>query len=235
MVLPELFNSGYVFQNRGELEDFAEEIPDGRTVKGLIGFARTRNICVIAGICEKRGNEFFNSSVLISPKGLVGTYRKAHLFYKEKLWFTWGRGDFEVYDVLGVKVGMMICFDWFFPEVARILSLKGAQIICHPSNLVLPYCQKALLGASIQNRVFIITANRVGVERGVRFTGQSQVVDPSMRVLAKSGRREQDVKVVQIDPSVAQNKRVTEFNDVFEDRRVDLYRPILSKRKGAVD
>ena len=202
-----------------------------KTVSGLIDFAEARNICVVAGICERRRNEFFNSSVLISPKGLVGIYRKAHLFYKEKFWFTPGKDDFEVYDVLGVKVGMMICFDWFFPEVARILSLKGAQIICHPSNLVLPYCQKALLGAAIQNRVFIITANRIGVERGMKFTGQSQIVDPDMKILVRSGRSRQDVKVVPIDPSVAENKRVTEFNDVFEDRRVDLYKFLLNKGK----
>lgn len=101
----------------------------------------------------------------------------------------------------------MICFDWFFPEVVRILSLSGAQIICHPSNLILPYCQKALLGAAVQNRVYIVTANRVGVERGVKFTGMSQILGPNMEILAKSGGRNEDIRVVEIDPGKAGSKK----------------------------
>ena len=229
MVLPELFNSGYVFEKKDELEEYAEDITDGKTSKRLIDFAKSKNIFIVAGICEKHQKAFFNSSVLIGPKGLIGVYRKTHLFFREKLWFTPGKENFEVYDVSGVRVGMMICFDWFFPEVIRILSLKGAQVICHPANLVLPYCQKALLGAAVQNHVFIITANRVGVERGMHFTGLSQIVDPNMRILTKSSRSKQNVRIVEIDPNVALNKRINEFNNVFEDRRVDLYKSILYK------
>jgi len=121
----------------------------------------------------------------------------------------------------------MICFDWFFPEVARILALKGAQAICHPSNLILPYCQKALLAAAVQNRVFIVTANRVGTERGVKFTGLSQIIDPNMKVLARSGRNEEEVKTVEIDPHVADSKKINKYNDLRLDRRVDLYHPLV--------
>ena len=120
----------------------------------------------------------------------------------------------------------MICFDWFFPEVIRTLALKGAQIICHPSNLILPYCQSTLLGAAVQNRVFIITANRVGNERGVAFTGMSQILDPDMRILARS-EKDADVKVVEIDPKAADSKRINKYNDLWLDRRVDLYKRLL--------
>ena len=124
-------------------------------------------------------------------------------------------------------MGIMICYDWFFPEVTRILSLKGAQIICHPSNLLLPYCQKAMLGAAIQNRIFIITANRVGTERGVKFTGKSQIVSPNMKILASSGRNGEEVKVVDVNPEDADSKKITEYNDLWTDRRTDLYESLI--------
>jgi len=117
----------------------------------------------------------------------------------------------------------LVCFDWAFPEVVRILALKEADVICQPANLVLPYCQTAMLGAAIQNRVFIITANRTGVERGLRFTGMSQIVSPMMKILAKSGRTGQEARVARIDVNEARNKKITKLNDVFKDRRVDLF------------
>ncbi len=223
LVLPELCNTGYVFKSREEVKNLAEKIPEGDTTQALINFAEKGNIYIVAGLCEKENGKYFNSAVLLGPKGFIDTYRKAHLFHKEKLWFSRGNTSFKVHDALKARVGMMICFDWFFPEVARILALEGAHIICHPSNLVLPYCQKSLLGAAIQNRVFILTANRIGVERGVKFTGRSQILSPEMKILAKSKENTEEVKVVQIDPTTAENKRITEYNDLREDRRVDLY------------
>jgi len=227
IVLPELFNTGYVFRSREEVEKLSEEVPDGRTTKVLMSFAEENHLHIVAGLCERRGDKFYNSAVLISPKGNIEIYRKAHLFYEEKLWFSPGDTPFSVYDVEKARIGIMICYDWFFPETIRVLSLKGSQIICHPSNLVLPYCQKAMLGAAIQNRVFIITANRVGAERGVKFTGKSQIVDPNMRILASSGRNGEEVKVVEINPQDADSKRITEYNDLWADRRPELYRPLL--------
>lgn len=228
MVLPELFSAGYVFRSRDEVEKLSEEVPDGMTTRVLIRFAEENHLHLVAGICERRDGRFFNSAVLVSPDGEVATYRKAHLFYEEKIWFSAGNGPFAVYDVTKARVGIMICYDWFFPEVIRILALKGAQIICHPSNLVLPFCQKAMLGAAVQNRVFIVTANRVGVERGVKFTGKSQIVAPSMRVLARSRIRGEDVRVVDVNPQDADSKRVTQYNDLWTDRRTELYKPLVS-------
>ena len=229
LVLPELCNSGYVFKSEEEVEKLFEEVPEGQTTRILAGFAEEETLYIVAGLSERRDGRSFNSAVLVGPEGFIGVYRKAHLFNEEKLWFSEGHDPFRVYRTPDARVGMMICFDWIFPEVIRILALKGAQIVCHPSNLVLPYCQTALLGAAVQNRVFIVTANRVGVERGVRFTGMSQIVSPNMEVLARSRRTGEEVRVVEIEPKDADSKRITGRNDLWADRRTDLYQPLLKQ------
>ena len=227
LVLPELCTTGYRFKSKEEVRSLSENVPDGMTTETLIRYAEENGLYLVAGVCERSGERYFNSAVLVGPEGFIAKYRKAHLFNEEKLWFTRGDTPFQAYRIAKAKVGMMICFDWFFPEVIRILALEGAQIVCHPSNLVLPYCQSALLGAAVQNRVFIITANRVGSERGLRFTGMSQIIDPNMNVLAKGGRDREEVKVVEINPKLSDSKKVTERNDLWADRRVDLYKPLL--------
>jgi len=127
----------------------------------------------------------------------------------------------------GAKVGLMICFDWIFPEACRSLALKGADIICHPSNLILPYCQTAMTTRAMENGLFTITANRIGSERRngqeLTFTGGSQIVDPRGRVLAQASRDQEEVVVVEIDPIQARDKNFTASNHLFRDRRVDLY------------
>jgi len=229
LVLPELCNTGYVFKSGEEVKMLSEKVPDGQTSRALVSFAQDQNLYIVAGISERRDSRFFNSAVLVGPEGFMAVYRKAHLFDREKLWFTKGEEPFRVYNTPHAKIGMMICFDWMFPEVVRILALKGAQIVCHPSNLVMPYCQKALLGAAVQNRVFVVTANRVGAERGLAFTGMSQIVSPNMEILARSRRTGEEVRVVEIDPRDADSKRVTHHNDLWADRRTDLYKPLLDQ------
>lgn len=223
LVLPELCNTGYSFRSRSEVEALSEKIPEGPFTRTLLSFAAEENMCIVAGLCEKQGEQFYNSAVLLCPDGFLAVYRKPHLFDEEKLWFTRGDGPISVYDVHKARIGIMICFDWIFPEVVRILALKGAQVVCHPSNLVLPYCQKALLGAAVQNRIFIITANRTGTERGLKFTGMSQILSPSMKVLARSSKTRGEVCVVDINPAEADSKKITEHNDLWADRRTDLY------------
>ncbi len=227
LVLPELCNTGYVFRSNEELESLSEEIPEGETSQVLMGIAERFGLYIVAGLCERDGEKYYNSAVLVGPEGYIGKYRKAHLFKDENLLFSKGDTPFRVYETDKAKLGIMICYDWFFPEVTRILALKGAEVICHPSNLILPYCQKAMLGAAVQNRVFIVTANRIGSERGVKFTGMSQIVDPEMRILAVGSVDREEVKVVDVDPKVASSKRINKYNDLWLDRRVDLYGPIL--------
>ncbi len=235
VVLPELFNTGYQFVTKEEARALAEAVPDGFTTRSLAETARQKRLFIVAGLAERAGERVYNSAVVVGPQGFVGVYRKAHLFYEEKLWFDPGDGEFPVFDIGPTKIGLMICFDWIFPEVARILALKGAQILCQPANLVLPYCQGAMVTRAIENRVFTITANRVGsehrkVDEELRFTGMSQVVDPKGQVLFRLGETEETTRVVEIDPARALDKRVNVHNHVFDDRRTDLYARLLDER-----
>ena len=228
LVLPELFSTGYLFGSEEETKRSAESIPDGPTFAKLADAAAREKVNLVYGIAEREGEKLFNSSVLVTPKGDFSVYRKLHLFNLEKLWFLPGDKELEVFDVGGVKVGMMICFDWIFPEAARILALKGADIICHPSNLVLPrLCQRAMITRCVENGIFAITANRTGVEEredvSLSFTGESQVVDPKGNILAKADESSEGVWTVDIDPALARDKKVTPGNHLFEDRRTEFY------------
>ena len=172
LVLPELFSTGYLFLNEEELKRSAETIPDGPTVSKILDLAKRQNTNLVFGIAEKGDDKLFNSSVLVTAKGGCFVYRKLHLFDREKDFFSPGDKELKVFDIGKAKIGMMICFDWIFPEVARTLALKGADIICHPSNLILPYAQDAMITRCIENRVFAITSNRTGTEK---------IGDPALR------------------------------------------------------
>lgn len=229
VVLPELFNTGYVFLSREEVRRFAEEIPNGETCRILIEESGRMRKTIVAGLAEKAGEALYNSVVLVSKGKFVGLYRKLHLFDREKLLFNKGNLEPKVYTVDGARIGMLICFDWLFPEVWRLLALKGAEIVAHPSNLVLPYyCQRAMLARSFENHIYTITANRVGEEkRGsyhLKYTGRSQIVSPKMEVLASASEDQVECKAVQVDLELARNKKVTELNDIFKDRRPRFYR-----------
>jgi len=227
MVLPELFNTGYLFASAKEALDMAELVPEGYTTRELMKIAKKRNAFIVAGLAEKESDNCYNSAVLVGPDGFIGRYRKVHLFDKEKFCFIAGNLGFPVFDIGNNKIGIMICFDWIFPEVARILALKGAEIICHPANLVLPFCQDAMITRAIENRVFCITANRIGVEKRnsheeIKFTGASQIVDAKGEVLHRMSE-EEGIRVVSIDPARAQNKYLTKNNDIFGDRQEGTY------------
>ncbi len=140
IVLPELALSGYYFKDKTESLKYAED-PDGSTrIDSLVKLANKNNMHLVLGFAEKRGDQCYNSAALIGPDGIEHIYRKAHLFNEEKFCFDPGNTPFIVNNINGVKIGIMICFDWMFPEVTRSLALQGADIICHPSNLVLTYC-----------------------------------------------------------------------------------------------
>ena len=229
VVLPELFTTGYQFTSIEEVNELAEELPSGSSCDVLIRYAHSRNLYLAFGIAEKQGDKLFNSAALIGPEGFIGRYRKSHLFYEEKLFFSPGDTGFNVFDIGNAKLGMMICYDWWFPEAARTLALKGADIICHPANLILTGCHKAMQTRSLENAVYSITANRIGTEtRGGKdeliFTGKSQIVDPTGQVLLSLDSNSEGIAVVDIDVERARDKSITLLNDRFLDRRPDLYR-----------
>ena len=122
----------------------------------------------------------------------------------------------------------MICFDWRFPETARSLALLGADLIAHPSNLVLAHCPQAMITRCLENRVFAVTADRVGKEdriegEALKFMGKSQVVDPDGNILVRASETEEEIQIVEIDLEKARDKFISPHNHIFEDRREDLY------------
>jgi predicted amidohydrolase len=202
-VLPELALSGYIFASRDEAHSLAQ-------------------------LAEKAGEKLYNAALLIAPDGARTVYRKVQLFADEKRIFDPGDRPPRPVEVAGARLGMMICFDWIFPEVARTLALAGTDILCHSANLVLPYCQDAMITRCIENRVFALTANRIGTERRagqeLTFTGRSQVISPRGEILARADVDSEEVLVAELDLSLARDKNITERNHLLTDRRPDVYR-----------
>ena len=229
MVLPELFASGYQFVSQEEVQQLAEAVPDGPTTRRLIDIAKRRRMHIVAGLPEKAGARCFNSAVVVGPSGFIGCYRKTHLFYEETLFFTPGDSGFHVWDIGPAKIGVMICFDWYYPEAARSLAVQGADIICHPSNLVLPNCPDSMPVRCLENRVFAVTCNRIGSEaRGgkdrLTYIGNSEVVTPKGVILHRASRDREELTIVDFDPTEARNKNLNRYNDLLRDRRPSLYK-----------
>jgi len=227
-VLAEFFATGYKFVTREEVRFLAEPIPDGPTVEGLASFCRETGSFVVAGLPELSGDRLYNSSVLVGPEGHIATYRKVHLFGEEKRFFSPGDLPFPVIDIGVARVGLMICFDHLFPEAARTLALRGAEIIAHPANLIIPgLAQRTMVVRAIENGVFTATANRVGTEtRGegtLRYIGESQIVSPKGEVLVRLSPDRPEIGVVRIDPLAARDKSLTSHNDKLADRRPEMY------------
>lgn len=228
MVLPELFTTGYQFLSQEEVESLSEPVPDGPTTKRLIELAKAQEMYVAAGLAECQGGRCYNSAVLVGPSGFIGLYRKTHLFYEETVFFSPGNTGFQVWDIGLATVGLLVCFDWFYPESARSLALKGADILCHPSNLVLPHCPDAMVTRCLENGLYSVTANRIGYEeRGgkerLTFIGSSEIVSPKGRVLHRAPLDQEELRIVDIDPAEARQKTLNPYNDLLRDRRPHLY------------
>src|SRR6185369_5194878 len=182
VVIPELWSSGYVFSSHAEVASLAEDARTGPTARALIAAARRERRHYVAGFPEAHRGRHYNSALLVGPAGIRAVYRKLHLFEREREWFSPGDLPLAVHRVGPARVGMLICFDWRFPEASRVLALQGADVIAHPSNLVFRNAQDTMRTRSFENRVFVVTANRTGTEKRaggtVPFTGRSQIVDP---------------------------------------------------------
>ena len=226
-VLPELFASGYLFDSREQLAGFAEELGHGLVQDTLQRWAKEHDAAFCAGLVEREGDAIYNSAVVIAPEGRLTHYRKLHLFYNEKKIFDPGNLVPPVTEWRGARLGVMICFDWRFPETARSLAIDGADVILHPSNLVMNLCPAAMVTRAIENGVFIFTANRSGRDElgdtVLQFHCGSQAVDPQGKVLGTIDEDEEGVLVVEIDPTRARNKLATETNDLLADRRTKFY------------
>jgi predicted amidohydrolase len=228
MVLPELSNSGYLYDDRECLLKNSELIDGtGIFLSALWKICQEKRSCIITGISEQSNEHLFNSAVAISEDGIIARYRKTHLYNSEKELFTPGDTGFNVFEYRSVRIGMLICFDWIYPEASRKLAIDGAQIIAHPANLVTPYCQPAMITRSIENKVFTITSNRYGKETSQEsslvFTGKSQITSPGGKIIARSTQHGDKVVIIEIDPTLASDKKFSDNNDLFKDRRSQFY------------
>jgi len=227
LVLPELFASGYLFESKVEARQLGSKAGEGRVFEALADLASKKNAMIVYGFLELDGKRIFNSASAIYPDGEFKTYRKIHLFNTEKEIFDPGDTGFFVFDFKDARIGIMICFDWIYPESARKLALLGAQVICHPANLVLPHCPAAMITRALENKVFTVTADRIGEEsragNDLRFIGQSRIVAPNGKILGELGDDRPGLITAEIDPQLADNKRITTRNDLLSDRRPEFY------------
>lgn len=234
-VLPELATTGYRFLDRAEALALAEPIPDGPSVARLCARSAALRATIVCGLAERDGDRLYNSAFVASEGRVVGVYRKSHLFEDEPDWCLPGDSGFRVFDVAGVKLGVMICFDWRFPEAARALALAGAEVIAHPCCLVRPQGPDVMKIRALENALFAVTANRVGVEArpgvaALRFTGKSQIATPDGELAFRLGDEEEGTRVAEIDVAASRDKRRGR-NHLFDDRRPELYGELV--RRGA--
>lgn len=244
VVLPELASTGYSFDTREEAYAHAEPVPDGPTCTAWAELARELDVYVVAGIAESDGVQLFDTAVLIGPEGFIGKYRKTHLWNREKLIFTPG-SSYPVFETRIGRIGLLVCWDIWFPEVARILTAQGADVICSVNNWVWTppplfddagNCMASYLtmGASHVNSVPIVAANRVGEERGGKFLGCSLITGVNgwpMSSIADAEKEE--VLYADLDLAAARSAVVwSDLNDLPRDRRTDLYDPLLGYTGG---
>ncbi|WP_434608681.1 nitrilase family protein [Pseudomonas sp. R1-7] len=240
VVLPELSNTGYFFTSRQDAFEHAESVPDGQSVQAWMDFARQHQIYLVAGLTERDGMRLFNTGVLVGPDGFIGKYRKAHLWNLEKLWFTPGDLGFPVFETPIGRIGLLICWDIWFPEVPRILSQQGADIICSLNNWVWTppplfddagKCMASYLTmtAAHVNNVFIAAASRIGEERGARYLGCSLIAGTNgWPIGAVASADQQEILLADIDLTSSRSAAIwNNLNDLHRDRRADLYDPML--------
>lgn len=239
VVLPELANTGYMFESRAEAFALAEPVPNGPSTQAWIEVARRCNTLIVAGIAERDGERLYNAAVVVGPTGWLGTYRKLHLWGDEHLFFEAGDKGLPLFHTPWGRLGVVICYDGWFPEVYRLLAMQGADVVAMPTNWVpmpgqpagSPAMANTLAMASAHsNALNIVCANRTGTERGQPFIGQSLIVDaqgwPVAGPAAEGG--EDLVLIAQLDlRSTRQARQLNAFNHVLRDRRDDVYDPML--------
>lgn len=218
IVLPELCFSGYYFRSKEDLYDYSDETIQKNIIIELQETARNNDVFIVAGIAEQEGFYLYNSAIVIGPEGFIGRHRKVNLTVNEKIF---DRGNrFDVITIGNVKIGIVICFDSWFPESYRLLSLQGAQIICCPANFGGTLTPDILKVRSIENKVYTVLANRTGSEmignEKEHFRGESQIIDYNGNILAKAGK-EDCIKLLEIDPDESIRKNNIICDDMFSE------------------
>jgi 5-aminopentanamidase len=239
LVLPECALPGYMFDSAEEATAFAEEIP-GPSTEVLERECRRLGMHVVCGMLERDVAALHNSAVLIGPDGLIGTYRKTHLPFLGVDRFVVPGEELSVYETPLGRIGLEICYDLRFPEVTRTLALKGADIIAHPTNFPLaarPQTEFITRARAYENRVYLLTSNRVGKERSAEFCGWSQIVEPHGARLAEAGAEEEALLVADVDVERARDKDFVIPGEyevyLFGHRRPSLYGDLVEETVAA--
>jgi N-carbamoylputrescine amidase len=243
IVLPELANTGYMFETRAEAFSLAEAVPGGPSCQAWMATAARLGVTLVAGIAERDGDVLYNAAVVIGPAGYIGTFRKVHLWNSENLFFEPGNLGFPVFKTPIGRIGVAICYDIWFPETFRLQALKGADIVCVPTNWVPIPGQRPgreamatvlAMAAAHCNSIFIACADRVGTERGQPFEGQSVIVGCSgWPVAGPASRAAEEIVLAELDLGSARRLRNwNQFNQVLRDRRTDVYDEMLGSKES---
>lgn len=238
VVLPELCNTGYVFETREEAFELAEPLPDGPSTQAWLEAAARHRMTIVAGITERDGESLFNSAVVVGPKGYIGRYRKNHPWGAENLFFEPGNLGVPVFQTPIGRIACAICYDIWFPEIFRLAALQGADLLCVPTNWVpmpqqprdLPVMANLLaMAGAHSNSMFVACADRIGNERGQPFLGNSIIVGQTGWPLAGPASFDREEMIVaDMNLSDARRKRtLNEFNQLLRDRRTDVYDEML--------
>lgn len=233
IVLPELATSGYVFADRGEAWSCALRADDERLTS--LGAALPIETVVVLGFCERDGDTLFNSALVLGAEGVLGCYRKSHLWGTEHRIFDTGPHAGMVVDTPICRLGVAICYDNEFPELPRRLALSGAEILALPVNWPLvdrPSGEHApeivqAMAAARSSRLPTVIADRHGSERGVEWTGGTCVISPDGWLCATPATAN---TAASTELDLTLDKSIGEFNDLFADRRPELYGDIAVPR-----
>ena len=246
-VLPELFRSPYFCQ---EMEprhfDLAEAVP-GPTTELLANLARELNVVIIASLFERAlpGLHYNTTAVLDADGTYLGKYRKSHIpddpLYLEKFYFAPGDSDFPVFQTRFAKIGVLICWDQWYPEAARLCALKGAELLVYPTAIgtiptepeeeharQLQAWQIVQRGHAVANGLYVVAVNRVGQEGQIDFWGHSFCAGPQGEMLAEAGATQPETLLVKIQPQhLADVRHIWPF---FRDRRIDLFADLTARQ-----
>jgi predicted amidohydrolase len=236
VLVPELCTSGYVFREADEAR--AAAMPaDGELLQGWAAEAARGDAVVVGGFCELAPDgRLFNSSALVDGDGVLAVYRKVHLWDEERLWFTPGEAPAPVVPTRYGSIGLAVCYDLEFPELTRGLALQGAELIALPTNWphdVAPPDGRPVLHSlaamtAYWNKVFVAVCDRCGTERGLEFEGGSVIAGPD-GALRAGPVEDRGTRMLMADCELNQavDKRTSERNDAFADRRPAHYIPAL--------
>lgn len=217
VVLPELFSTGYFYETSSQLWEIAEEIPNGLTTQKLIAIANKVGCHIVGTIVERENDKLYITSEIVGPSGYIGKHRKRHLTDGERAYYTSGESS-DVYEVNGCKIGIVTCFEGWFPEITRELMLKGAQIICHSALITSERTFDIMKIRAIENKVYLIMSNSISTEyfknQSITFRGDSRIIDYKGNILVNAGQEEKII-LAEINEEETIIKNLDDCNDLI--------------------